>query len=261
MGHPQGHLPCFFFLGPLRRVLVPRALGNLCPSAESPPPYYKALVALFRELATVDPDLEPREVSPARMCELLVSARSSQSSPPPTFPWVELTPGRLPKEVADVQWQRAWRILPTLDRLQRWGLVQYARCPNCGGNETAAHAVATCVVAKTFWRIIHRCMPGLRIAHYYTRGRCPRGAIGRLVIAAGEYVLWRNRCRACIRRQRLRLQWPLLAQFRQTLLSYLESQIETHGEADFLRHWSCPFLVVVNKRVRLTVALPDVAVP
>lgn len=173
-------------MGPLRRVLVPRALGNLCPSAESPPPYYKALVALFRELATVDPDLEPREVSPARMCELLVSARSSQSSPPPTFPWVELTSGRLPKEVADVQWQRAWRILPTLDRLQRWGLVQYARCPNCGSNETAAHAVATCVVAKTFWRIIHRCMPGLRIARYYTRGRCPRGAIGRLVIAAAS---------------------------------------------------------------------------
>ncbi|KAH7986740.1 hypothetical protein HPB52_024757 [Rhipicephalus sanguineus] len=85
----------------------------------------------------------------------------------------------------------------------------------------------------------------------------PGGAIGRLVIASGEYVLWRNRCRARIRRQRPRLQWPLLAQFRKTLLSYLESQLETHGEAEFLRHWSCPFLTVVNKRVRLTVAFPD----
>ncbi|KAH7956791.1 hypothetical protein HPB52_012784 [Rhipicephalus sanguineus] len=115
-----------FFLGPLRRALVPRALGNLYPSAENTPPYYKALVALFRELTTVDPDLEPK--------------KSAQRSPPPTFPWIELTSGRLPKEVADVQWQRAWRILPTLDRLQSWGIVQYARCPNCGSTETAAHA-------------------------------------------------------------------------------------------------------------------------
>ncbi|KAH7951717.1 hypothetical protein HPB52_011706 [Rhipicephalus sanguineus] len=168
-----------FFLGPLRRTLVPRALGNLYPSAVITPAYYRALVALSRELTALDPDLNPREVPPARLCEQLVSARTTLNSPPPTFPWLELTSGRLPKEAADLQWQRAWRILPTLDRLQRWGIVQYARCPNCGSTETAAHAVSTCVVARTFWRLVHRSMPSLRVANYYTRDRCPRGALGR----------------------------------------------------------------------------------
>ncbi|KAL1444642.1 hypothetical protein MTO96_029700 [Rhipicephalus appendiculatus] len=96
-------LPC---IGPLRRVLVPRALGNLCPSAERTPPHYKALVTLFRELTAMDPDLDPREVAPARLCEQLVSARGTLRSPPPTFPWLELTSGKVPKEVADLQWQR-----------------------------------------------------------------------------------------------------------------------------------------------------------
>ncbi|KAL1416829.1 hypothetical protein MTO96_027427 [Rhipicephalus appendiculatus] len=85
--------------GPLRRVLVPRALGNLCPSAERTPPHYKALVALFRELTAMDPDLDPREVAPARLCEQLVSARGTLRSPPPTFPWLELTSGKVPKEM------------------------------------------------------------------------------------------------------------------------------------------------------------------
>ncbi|KAH7972518.1 hypothetical protein HPB52_012877 [Rhipicephalus sanguineus] len=173
-----------FFLGPLRRTLVPRALGNLYPSAVITPAYYRALVALSRELTALDPDLNPREVPPARLCEQLVSARTTLNSPPPTFPWLELTSGRLPKEAADLQWQRAWRILPTLDRLQRWGIVQYARCPNCGSTETAAHAVSTCVVARTFWRLVHRSMPSCRVANYYTRDRCPRGALGRYLSKA-----------------------------------------------------------------------------
>ncbi|KAH7963688.1 hypothetical protein HPB52_022416 [Rhipicephalus sanguineus] len=182
-----------FFLGPLRRTLVPRALGNLYPSAVITPAYYRALVALSRELTALDPDLNPREVPPARLCEQLVSARTTLNSPPPTFPWLELTSGRLPKEAADLQWQRAWRILPTLDRLQRWGIVQYARCPNCGSTETAAHAVSTCVVARTLWRLVHRSMPSLRVANYYTRDRCPRGALGRCTIVIKTFnIIIRN---------------------------------------------------------------------
>ncbi|KAL3203552.1 hypothetical protein MRX96_011921 [Rhipicephalus microplus] len=246
-----------FFLGPQRRVLVPRALGNLCPSAEHTPPFYKALVALSRELTAMDPDLDPREIAPVRLCEQLVSTRGTLRSPPPTFPWPELTTGKLPKEVADLQWQRGWRILPTLERLQRWGVVQSARCPNCGNTETATHPVSACVVAKTFCQLILRTMPSLRVAHDYTRDRCPRGRFGRLVIATGEFVLWRNCCRAAVRRQRLRLQWPLLSQFRETLVCFLEAQLAAHGEIEFLRHWSCPFLGVTGDRIKLSVRFPD----
>ncbi|KAL3203524.1 hypothetical protein MRX96_011896 [Rhipicephalus microplus] len=97
-----------FFLDPQRRVLVPRALENVCPSAERAPPYYKALVALSRELTAMDPDLDPREIAPVRLCEELVSARGTLRCPPPTFPWPELTSGKIPKEVADLRWQRGW---------------------------------------------------------------------------------------------------------------------------------------------------------
>ncbi|KAL3183037.1 hypothetical protein MRX96_006824 [Rhipicephalus microplus] len=78
-----------FFLGPQRRVLVPRALGNLCPSAERTPPCYKALEALSREILAMDPD--PREIAPVRLCEQLVSVRGTLRCPPPTLP--ELTSG------------------------------------------------------------------------------------------------------------------------------------------------------------------------
>ncbi|KAL3211509.1 hypothetical protein MRX96_036387 [Rhipicephalus microplus] len=39
----------------------------------------------------MDPDLDPREIAPVRLCEQLVSTRGTLRSPPPTFPWPELT--------------------------------------------------------------------------------------------------------------------------------------------------------------------------
>ncbi|KAL3213454.1 hypothetical protein MRX96_035387 [Rhipicephalus microplus] len=83
-----------FFLGPQRRVLVPRALGNLCPSAEHTPPYYKALVALSRELTAMDPDLDPREIAPVRLCEQLVSTRGTLRSPATHVPMARVNDGR-----------------------------------------------------------------------------------------------------------------------------------------------------------------------
>ncbi|KAH7967495.1 hypothetical protein HPB49_025228 [Dermacentor silvarum] len=176
------------------------------------------------------------------------------------FPWLKLTSTRLPKKVADNEWEKARIILPTLERLQRWGTVQHARCPNCGNTETEARCRKLCGIATTFWRLVHRCMPSIGVAQNYTRGHCPRDAYGRLVLAAGEYVLWRNHCGAVGGRRRLRLQWPLLARLRRILLSFLETQLVTHGEVEFLRHWSCPFVSVVDGKVILSAAFRDVEV-
>lgn len=87
----------------------------------------------------------------------------------------------LPEAAKDVQWERGWRILPTKHQLQRWGLTVDSACPNCGRPETAEHAVASCAVAKAFWRLVHRAAPGLQLAEYYARSTCRRDALGTLL--------------------------------------------------------------------------------
>lgn len=81
-----------------------------------------------------------------------------------------------------------------------------ADCPNCGQNETTEHAVASSGVAKAFWRLVHRATPGLRLARYFARGRCPRDAFARLCLVVGELVLWRNRSNAAGQQRRLRME-------------------------------------------------------
>lgn len=50
-GHPARCL-ALYFLGPSRRRLVPRAIGNLYPSAEITPPFYQAVVLMVRDEPT-----------------------------------------------------------------------------------------------------------------------------------------------------------------------------------------------------------------
>ncbi|KAM7288774.1 hypothetical protein ISCGN_028957 [Ixodes scapularis] len=86
--HPARSL-ALYFLGPSRRVLVPRALGNLYPSAEATPPFYQAVVACQEELRRALPDLEVREVPPARVVEELCVTRITreQRDRANAFPW------------------------------------------------------------------------------------------------------------------------------------------------------------------------------
>lgn len=66
----------------------------------------------------------------------------------------------------------------------------------------------------------------------------------RLELVAGEYVLWRNRCFAARRHQRIRAMWPLLSRPAVLVEEHLESQLSVLGEAEFLRKLSCPYLKV-----------------
>lgn len=202
--------------------------------------------------------MDIKGTQPSRLCEQLAVRRAAHRVDPPDFPWRALTSGHLPESAIDVQWQRGWRILPTKDRLQRWGVTADAACPNCGRHETVDHAVASCPVARAFWRLAHRAAPGLRVAQYYARGSCPRDAFGKLCVAVGELILWRNRCKAVAQERRLRLQWPLLSHFRREIRAVLSAQLFWLGEAEFLRRWSCNYLEVADGRVRVKFDFPDV---
>lgn len=255
-----GRALALYFLGPSRRLLAPHLTGNLFPSAEAMPPIYKSAIGLYRDLLSLDPTVDVRQTQPSRLCEQLVVHKAAHRVEPPDYPWRALTMGRLPEEAKDTQWERGWRILPTKDRLQRWGITNNAACPNCGRQETTDHAVASCGVAKAFWRLVHRAAPGLKIGQYYARGRCPRDAFARLCLVVGERVLWKNRCKAVGQDRRLRLQWPLLARLKRELRSFLTSELFWLGEEEFLRHWSCDFVTMAEGRVCIGIDFPDMCV-
>lgn len=120
------------------------------------------------------------------------------------------------------------------------------------------HAVASCGVAKAFWRLVHRAALGLRVVQYYTRNTCPQDAFGRLCVVVGEFVSWRNRCKVVAQDRRFRLRWPLLRHFRQELRSVLSGQLFWLGEAEFLHRWSCNYLDVADGRVQIKMNFPDV---
>lgn len=66
--HPARSL-ALYFLGPSRRTLVPRALGNLYPSDESKLSFYHVEMSLHFELKRRFPDLAAFDVPPARTVE------------------------------------------------------------------------------------------------------------------------------------------------------------------------------------------------
>ncbi|CAN7950136.1 unnamed protein product [Ixodes pacificus] len=120
-----------------------------------------------------------------------------------------------------------------------------------GRPETNVHAVKECVVARTFWRVIRTSFHGLGVGLYLLRGRCPPGVFVRLLLAAAEYVLWRNRCCAVRQARRSRALWPLLWRLRREVVGHLEEQLFFLGEHEFLRRWSCRYLSVRDSRIEL----------
>ncbi|KAM7298415.1 hypothetical protein ISCGN_019010 [Ixodes scapularis] len=253
--HPARSL-ALYFLGPSRRVLVPRALGNLYPSAEATPPFYQAVVACQEELRRALPDLEVREVPPARVVEELCVTRITreQRDRANAFPWTWLVSRRLPGPVEDFEWRRGWGVLPTRQRLHRWGIVPDPKCPNCGQVETNTHVFFDCPVARSFWRLVHHGFRGIGIWNFVSGGRCPRGGFALLLLAVGQLVLWQNRCAAVGQQRRSRAMWPVLSRLRGTLLRHLDSELFWLGEEEFLRRWSCRYVRLVGGHIHLLFA-------
>ncbi|KAM7291077.1 uncharacterized protein ISCGN_027652 [Ixodes scapularis] len=246
-----------YFLGANNRLLGDSLPSPLRPRAETTPAFYRSTADLFDKLSVHVSREEILEAPASRLVERLVVA--DQPPPPPCtvqpYPWLALTSSTLPDHVRDFGWLKGWGVLPTKDRLFRWGVVRDAQCVNCGAIETNAHVVRENVPARDLWRVIQRSFRGLGVDVYVTQGRCPRGAFALLLVAICEWVLWRNRCVATAQRQRRRALWPLLWDIRKELTAYLDDQRFSLGEQEFLRRWSCRYLCVVRGRVMINFLL------
>ncbi|KAG0412960.1 hypothetical protein HPB47_009893 [Ixodes persulcatus] len=239
--HGPARSLALYFVGHSRRVLGVESPSSPGPCAETPPPDYRRAIQLFKRLEEQTPQLDVVETPTARLTEVLLEPQISATQ-------VELGDS--------FSWSRFTSCISrgtygTSNRLLRWGVSRTDECPNCGNRETNVHAVKECVVARTFWRVIRTSFHGLGVGLYLLRGRCPPGVFVRLLLAAAEYVLWRNRCCAVRQARRSRALWPLLWRLRRELVGHLEEQLFFLGEQEFLRRWSCRYLSVRDSRIKL----------
>ncbi|KAH8038551.1 hypothetical protein HPB51_001815 [Rhipicephalus microplus] len=91
----------------------------------------------------------------------------------------------------------------------------------------------------------------VRVNRFVSSGRCSRGRFACLLIVAGSFCLWRNRCEAVAAGRRRPALYPILERLYSELLSVLSEELFFLGEEEFLRHWSCPFVSVCDGRVKL----------
>ncbi|KAH7939034.1 hypothetical protein HPB52_005069 [Rhipicephalus sanguineus] len=83
-----------------------------------------------------------------------------------------------PREAQDFLFKKAWRVLPTRQRLYKFGFVPDARCPNCRVVESQNHGLLECTAGKPVWRMVaHRF--GIRPPPGHNRNK---GAFARLVM-------------------------------------------------------------------------------
>ncbi|KAM7314357.1 hypothetical protein ISCGN_004141 [Ixodes scapularis] len=242
-----------YWLGTHRRILVPRGLGNLCPTAEAPSPFYVATVRTHQQLVTDVPDADVLDTPASRLCEALCAPEvpllhQVQSR---TSDWACALSPDLPTAVADFHWRLGWGVLPTRDRLARWGVSASNLCPNCGALETNVHVVFDCVVARTFWTLVSRMFALPLGRHFRARRRSSR-----LVFAVACFILWQNRNTAVARGRRLGRMFPMIRRLRILLLSHLEDALFVLGEEEFLRRWHTDFITIRFHRPVLGGALP-----
>lgn len=242
-----------YWLGTHRRSLVPRGLGNLCPTADVPSPFYVAAVRTHQQLVTDVPDADVLDTPASRLCEALCAPEvpllhQVQSR---TSDWACALSPDLPAAVADFHWRLGWGVLPTRDRLAQWGVSASNLCPNCGALETNVHVVFDCVVARTFWTLVSRMFALPLGRHFRARHRSSR-----LVFAAACFILWQNRNIAVARGRRLGQMSPMIRRLRSLLLSHLEDALFVLGEEEFLRRWHADFIAIRSHRPVLRGALP-----
>ncbi|KAM7309444.1 uncharacterized protein ISCGN_013075 [Ixodes scapularis] len=222
-----------YFLGTLYSDLEPSQPPFIGARVETVPPFYRAAIETFRQLRAHVSKEDIVEAPASRLVEILYSSQFPAPVPGlgPSYIGPPLPHGSLPGEVCDFQWKKGWGVLPTKDRLFRWGLVSDVKCPNCSAVETNVHVTAQCVVAQIFWRLVAHAFPDAGVRPYVNQGRWPRGNFAFLVIALAEWVLWRNRCSSKVLQRCQRAMWPLLWRLRRELVTFLECELFLLGES------------------------------
>ncbi|KAG0411171.1 hypothetical protein HPB47_011708 [Ixodes persulcatus] len=137
-----------YWLGHLRRTLVPRGLENLTPAAETPLPHYVAVVATQRRVTQELPGVHSQQLPASRTCESLCSAAVS--------------PAHQSRSSQPILAGGSGAGYNRRETDEHWGVATTDSCPNCPFIESNGHALVGCVVARTFWTLVARAF-GVRL--------------------------------------------------------------------------------------------------
>ncbi|KAL1415237.1 hypothetical protein MTO96_029507 [Rhipicephalus appendiculatus] len=111
----------------------------------------------MRMLEKDAPDCDVDEVPPARIAEEIARHQITPDESRLSRNWKRKAckDGRgIPRPLQDFVWKKNWDVLPTRQRLHKFGIVPSPRCPNRRADETLAHALLECSAAKPIVRPI-----------------------------------------------------------------------------------------------------------
>ncbi|KAL3207362.1 hypothetical protein MRX96_010155 [Rhipicephalus microplus] len=155
-------------------------------------PFYRHVIGIYRRIVALNLDTPLLEIRNTELAqELLVNSGCEAKNP--EFSWILLTFSWLPGSIQGMLWRFGWSVLPTANRMYRWHLVCLEQCVHCREQKDNEHALLTCRVAKTLWSLVGGAYRSLLTERFIKRGRCPNGALARLVLAAGMFSLCENR--------------------------------------------------------------------
>lgn len=225
------------------------ASGHPGPLAEPPAPFYKAASATMRMLSKEAPSGNVDEDPPARLIEALTLSQLSDADKSKAEA-AKRSLARLgrssPRPVRDFLWKKAWGVLPTRQRLHKFGIVPDAKCPNCREVESQTHALQQCSAAKPVWRLVARTF-GIRPPPHLKRNK---GTFAKLVVACTLFAIWQRRSLAEARSSPVRAAYPVVTRIRRMIWRYLSEQLEASGEEKFLRRWHTKFFFVKDAKLR-----------
>ncbi|KAH7976368.1 hypothetical protein HPB52_012805 [Rhipicephalus sanguineus] len=183
------------------------------PLAESPSSFYKCAANRMRMLEKEAPDCDVDEVPPARIAEEIARHQITPDENRLSRNWKRKAskdcPG-IPRYVHDFVWRKNWDVLPTRQRLHKFGIVPLPRCSNCRADGTLAHALFECPAAKPVWRLVAREFK-IRPPPDFKRNR---GAFVKLVVVCTIFTIWKRRCLAEARRKPVRAAFPAVSRVR-----------------------------------------------
>ncbi|KAH7969122.1 hypothetical protein HPB52_014767 [Rhipicephalus sanguineus] len=223
-----------YHLGPSLRVLVPAGPINCGPQSSHLTTVYRALVAFHRRLEPTRPDIDVAEAKvvdtmAALVQPLVLRHRHAVMSRPRKHMAVAALPGNL-RDFGDGA--GACSPLEIGCNGGRW----YA--------PTLAPTASWLRPPDIFWRAVHARFRGQGVRGFVSGGWFPRGCFAALLLAAGLFSFWRNRCEAVAGNCRRRALWPILGRMRREILALLSEEIFFLGERELLRHWSCRFVAL-----------------
>ncbi|KAH7943961.1 hypothetical protein HPB52_013816 [Rhipicephalus sanguineus] len=234
-----------------------RPLG---PLAETPSPFYKAAANTMRMLQREAPDCDVDEVPPALIAEEVARHQISDEERQMSRKWKKKASkdGRgTPRLAQDFAWRKNWGVLPTRQRLHKFGIVPSPRCPNCRADETLAHALMECPAAKPVWRLVAR---DFKIHPPPALNR-NKGAFAKLVVMCTWFSIWKRRCLAEARRKPTRAAYPTLSRVREMIWRHLSEQLESSGEEKFLRRWHTWFFLMRQGKLQIPILTHPLLLP